>query len=37
MYKSTFYSLKIGPKNYPGLVHRSKAEIKKKVKNKFFV
>ena len=28
-YKSTFYSLKIGPKNRPRLIHGSKTEIKK--------
>ena len=29
MYKLTFCSLKIGPKNCPQLMHRSKTEIKK--------
>ena len=29
MYKLTFYSLKIGPKNRPQLIHGSKTEIKK--------
>ena len=29
MYKLTFSSLKIGPKNCPQLMHRSKTEIKK--------
>ena len=29
VYKSTFYSLKIGPKNRPWLIHGSKTEIKK--------
>ena len=29
MYKSTFYSLKIGQKNRPRLIHGSKTEIKK--------
>ena len=28
-YKSTFYSLKIGSKNRPRLIHGSKTEIKK--------
>ena len=28
LYKSTFYSLKIGPKNRPQLIHGSKTEIK---------
>ena len=29
VYKSTFYCLKIGPKNHPRLIHGSKSEIKK--------
>ena len=29
MYKSTFYSLKIGPKSRPRLIHGSKTEIKR--------
>ena len=29
VYKSTFYSLKIGPKNRPRLIHGSKTEIKR--------
>ena len=29
VYKSTFYCLKIGPKNRPRLIHGSKSEIKK--------
>ena len=29
MYKSTFQSLKIGPKNRPRLIHGSKTEMKK--------
>ena len=36
VYKSTFYSLKIDPKNYPRLIHGSKTEIKN-VLDKFFV
>ena len=37
VYKSTFYSLKISPKNHPRLIHGSSTEIKKKVQDKCFV
>ena len=35
VYKLTFYSLKIGPKNCPRLIHGSKTEIKKKFRTNF--
>ena len=37
VYKSTFYSLKIGQKNRPQLIHGSKTEIKNSSGQIFFV
>ena len=36
MYKLTFYSLKIGPKNRPRLIHGSKTKIKRSSGQFFF-